>query len=77
MKHNTLHKKGSCIECAYKVYKPEEIIRILENTTTGDRITDFRLDKIREEYFEIYTYLNENNEKQKLYINITDLFNLH
>jgi len=74
---NKLHIKGTDFDTAYKVYKPEQIVRILEEVKEGGKVTDFEWLKRGEDYFEVFIVKTGKGEIKKVYFNVTDLLNLY
>jgi hypothetical protein len=75
--NHTIDKQGTDFEKAYKIFKPEEIVRILEKETGNGRVIDFEWLKRGEEYYEVFVIKTEQGEIKKVYFNVTDLLNLY
>jgi hypothetical protein len=69
--------KGTDFDTAYKIYKPEQIVRILDKERGNGRVIDFEWLKRGEDYFEVFIIKTESGETKKVYFNVTDLLNLY
>ncbi len=69
--------KGRDFDSAYKIYKPEQIVRILDRESEGGHVEDFEWLKRGEDYFEVFLIKTKNGEIKKIYFNVTDLLNLY
>ncbi len=72
-----INKKGNDFDTAYKIYKPEQIVRILEKEKKDGQITDFEWLKRNDEFYEVFVIKYKNGESKKIYFNVTDLLNLY
>ncbi|NPA43538.1 MAG: hypothetical protein GXO27_05890 [Chlorobi bacterium] len=71
------HVQGTDFDTAYKIYKPEQIVRILEKEKGDGKVTDFQWLKRGEEYFEVFIIKMPSGELKKVYFNVTDLLHLY
>jgi len=69
--------EGTGFDNAYKIYKPEQIVRILEKEKQGGKVIDFEWLKRGEEFFEVFIVKTAQGETKKIYFNVTDLLNLY
>ncbi len=69
--------KGTDFDTAYKIYKPEQIVRILDEEKKNGQVVDFEWLKRGEEYFEVFVIKTETGAIKKVYFNVTDLLNLY
>ena len=69
--------KGKDFDSAYKIYKPEQIVRILNRLKGEGKVIDFEWLKRGDDYFEVFIIKTEEGETKKIYFNVTDLLNLY
>jgi len=72
-----IESKGADFDTAYKIYKPEQIVHILEKAKEGGQVVDFEWLKRGDEYYEVFIIKTAKGDTKKIYFNVTDLLNLY
>jgi len=76
---NRNFRKGTCHACAYKIYKPEQRLLVMQHwTRKGYEVADMAFEQTAGKSYEIYylQHKNKPDDKAVLYFDITDLFRL-
>jgi len=73
--HNT-PVRGTDFDTAYKIYKPEQIVRILDREKGSGKVEDFQWLKRGDDYFEVFIIRCADGKIKKVHFNVTDLLHL-